>query len=87
MESESGEAVGPRENEESNTENDGDDQNDDKLTEDLFVRGYQQDHFPEKILDMLRKGTRRSREISLADCSDVEGRLLYRGRIYVPDLH
>ena len=87
VESESGEAVGPRENEESNTENDGDDQNDDKLTEDLFVRGYQQDPFPEKILDMLRKGTRRSREISLADCSDVEGRLLYRGRIYVPDLH
>jgi Integrase zinc binding domain len=35
---------------------------------------------------MLRKDTRRSKKIS-TDCSDVESRLLYRDRIYVPDLH
>jgi Integrase zinc binding domain len=36
---------------------------------------------------MLRKDTRRSRKISLADCSDIESRLLYRNRIYVSDLY
>jgi hypothetical protein len=36
---------------------------------------------------MFRKGTRRFKEISLTDCSDVKGRLHYRGRTYVPDLH
>jgi hypothetical protein len=35
VESESGETIGPREDEESDIEND------DKSTEDLFVRGYQ----------------------------------------------
>ena len=87
MESESGETVGPREDKKSDIENDKNNQNDDKSTKDFFVRGYQQDPFLKKILDMLRKGTRRSKKISLADYSDVKGRLHYRGRIYVPDLH
>jgi hypothetical protein len=34
---------------------------------------------------MRNKGERQSKDISLAECTEVEGRLLYRGSIYVPD--
>ncbi|KAH0603205.1 uncharacterized protein H6S33_008209 [Morchella sextelata] len=51
----------------------------------LFDEGYSADPFPQKILDMWNKGERQSKDISLAECTEVEGRLLYRGSIYVPD--
>jgi hypothetical protein len=50
----------------------------------LFDEGYNTDLFPQKILDMRNKGKRQSKHISLAECTEVEGRLLYRGSIYVP---
>ncbi|KAH0609145.1 uncharacterized protein H6S33_001373 [Morchella sextelata] len=51
----------------------------------VFDEGYSADPFPEKILDMRNKGERQSKDISLAECTEVEGRLLYRGSIYVPN--
>ncbi|KAH0606065.1 uncharacterized protein H6S33_004522 [Morchella sextelata] len=51
----------------------------------LFYEGYCADPFPQKILDMRNKGERQSKDISLAECTEVEGRLLYRDSIYVPD--
>ncbi|KAH0609702.1 uncharacterized protein H6S33_012248 [Morchella sextelata] len=51
----------------------------------LFDEGYSADPCPQKILDMRNKDERQSKDISLAECTEVEGRLLYRGSIYVPD--
>jgi hypothetical protein len=51
----------------------------------LFDEGYNADTLPQKILDMRNKGEQQSKDISLAECIEVEGRLLYRGSIYVPD--
>ncbi|KAH0604594.1 uncharacterized protein H6S33_006262 [Morchella sextelata] len=51
----------------------------------LFDEGYSTNPFPQKILDMRNKGERQSKDISLAECTEVESRLLYRGSIYVPD--
>ncbi|KAH0605690.1 uncharacterized protein H6S33_004912 [Morchella sextelata] len=54
--------------------------------EELFSNAYQVDSFPNKILAMLRNGGRHSTKISLAECTeDNNGRLLYRGVLYVPD--
>ncbi|KAH0604507.1 uncharacterized protein H6S33_006884 [Morchella sextelata] len=54
--------------------------------EELFSKAYQVDSFPNKILTMLRNGVRHSNKISLAECTeDNNGRLLYRGALYVPD--
>ncbi|KAH0606111.1 uncharacterized protein H6S33_003772, partial [Morchella sextelata] len=54
--------------------------------EELFSNAYQVDSFPNKVLVMLRNGVRHSNKISLAECTeDNNGRLLYRGALYVPD--
>jgi hypothetical protein len=53
--------------------------------ETLFDKGYEADPFPQRVLEMLAKGTRISKDISLADCSEHQGRLMYRGCFYVPD--
>ncbi|KAH0610200.1 uncharacterized protein H6S33_011727 [Morchella sextelata] len=54
--------------------------------EELFSKAYQVDSFPNKVLNMLRNGIRHSNKISLAECmKDNNGRLLYRGMLYVPD--
>ncbi|KAH0610717.1 uncharacterized protein H6S33_011144 [Morchella sextelata] len=51
----------------------------------LFDERYNADPSPQKILDMRNKGERQSKDISLAECTEFEGRLLYRGSIYVLD--
>jgi transposase InsO family protein len=53
--------------------------------EQLLRAGYEEDPFPSKVLDMLEKGVRQCREISLAECEKIDGRLHYRKRLYVPD--
>jgi hypothetical protein len=42
--------------------------------EDFFKHAYDTDPFPRKVLQMLRDGTHRSTEISLADGSEEQGR-------------
>ena len=51
----------------------------------LLENGYTADPFPSQVLDMLAKGQKRSREVSLADCVEQNGRLIYQERLYVPD--
>lgn len=54
--------------------------------EELFSNAYQIDSFPNKVLSLLRNGVKHSKKISLAECSeDGNGRLLYRGALYVPE--
>jgi len=52
--------------------------------EKLFQEACDADPFLDRILQMLRDGTRQSKEISLSECKEVDGRLTYRDRIYVP---
>jgi len=51
----------------------------------LLTEAYQVDQFPGRILGLLRDGTRQCKEISLADCKEMNGRLFYRDCIFVPD--
>jgi len=51
----------------------------------LLAEVYQADPFPERILGLLRNGARQCKEISLADCKERNGRLIYWDCIYVPD--
>jgi transposase InsO family protein len=51
----------------------------------LLAEAYRVDPFPDRILELLRNGTRQCKEISLADCKEWNGRLVYRDCIYVPD--
>jgi RNase H-like domain found in reverse transcriptase/Reverse transcriptase (RNA-dependent DNA polymerase)/Integrase zinc binding domain/Integrase core domain/Aspartyl protease/Chromo (CHRromatin Organisation MOdifier) domain len=55
--------------------------------EDALSRAYLEDPFPNQVLEMLRSGTRYCKDISLAECSEVEGRLYYRNKLYVPNSH
>jgi len=51
----------------------------------LLAEAYQADPFPERILGLLRSGARHCKEISLADCKERDGRLIYQDCIYVLD--
>src|SRR6266566_2610671 len=53
--------------------------------EELFEEGYMADQFPTQVLQNLRNGTRQSKEITLAECTEQEGQLYYRGVKYVPN--
>ena len=60
------------------------DNNKEPSLEDLFQQGFATDPFPAEVLRMLQDGVRHSREISLSECEEKNGRLTFRGRIYVP---
>ena len=51
----------------------------------LFDTAYEKDPIPNDVLEQLHSGQRRSKQLSLAECRDSEGRLIYRRRVYVPD--
>jgi len=51
----------------------------------LLAEAYLADPFPERILGLVRNGARQCKEISLADCKERDGRLIYWDCIYVPD--
>ena len=63
------------------------DQDEIKTLEELWQEALEKDLFPMRILELLRSGARHSKEISLAECTEMDGRLHYRGKIYVPDSH
>ena len=70
-------------------------QNSEKLIEDLlpqstelealFNQGYQQDPLPKDVLKQLKNGNSRSKQLSLAECQEINGGLYFRTRLYVPD--
>jgi len=51
----------------------------------LMKEGYIVDPIPNDILQQLRDGKVRSKQLSLAECKDETGRLIYRDRIYIPN--
>ena len=53
--------------------------------DDLFTKGYQEDKNIGTILSCLRTGKSQSKLISLAECSELDGKLYYQGKRYVPD--
>ena len=55
--------------------------------EQLFEEGYQQDPFPNKVLQQLRDNEQHFKEITLSEYSEVDRQLYYRERIYVPKHH
>ena len=55
--------------------------------EQLFEEEHQQDSFSHKVLQQLRDGERRFKEITLSECTEVDEQLHYRERVYVLDHH
>ena len=53
--------------------------------DDLFTKGYQEDKNIGTILNCLRTGKPQSKLISLAECSELNGKLYYQEKRYVPD--
>ena len=51
----------------------------------LLTEAYLADPFPERILGLLQNGARQCKELSLANCKERDGRLIYWDCIYVPD--
>jgi len=51
----------------------------------LLTEAYQVDQFPGRILGLLCDGTMQGKEISLADCKEMNGRLFYWDCIFVLD--
>ena len=60
---------------------------DDLTLEQLIDRGYEQDPLPNRVLQLLADGANYSKDLTIADCVNVDGRLHYRDRLYVPDYH
>src|SRR4030095_2679005 len=56
-----------------------------KTIPELFAEAYEADTLPNEILEKLRQGTRHSRHLTLSECEEQEGRLVYRNRLHVPD--
>ena len=53
----------------------------------LLDRAYEEDSIPNKVLDLLARGANYSKDLTIADCSVVNGRLHYRRLLYVSDYH
>ena len=55
------------------------------LLETLFNKAYEADPFPSSVLTMLREGQRHCKHITLAECTEDNGKLRYQNRLFVPD--
>ena len=51
----------------------------------MMTTAYATDPLAQEVLRDLRSGSRHNRSLSLADCQEVDGRLPYPNRLYVPD--
>ena len=50
---------------------------DDLTLEQLIDRGYKQDPLPNRVLQLLANGANYSKDLTIADCTNVNGRLHY----------
>ncbi len=50
---------------------------DDLTLEQLIDRGYEQDPLPNRVLQLLANGANYSKDLIIADCGNVDGRLHY----------
>ena len=64
-----------------------DDSTDAPTLEELITQGYGEDPLPNRVLEALRTEETQSKDLSLADCKEVDGRLYYRDRLFVPQHH
>ncbi len=55
------------------------------LSKKLFDPAYKDDPFPAKVLKMLADDVRHSKEVSLAECTNDNGRLRFCRKLWVPD--
>ena len=53
----------------------------------LLDRAYEKDPIPSRVLELLTRGANYSKDLTIADCSVINGRLHYQGLLYVPDYH
>ena len=53
----------------------------------LLDQDYKKDSIPNRVLELLARGANYSKDLTIADCSVVNGRLHYRGLLYVSDYH
>ena len=60
---------------------------DDLTLEQLIDRGYEQDPLPNRVLQLLANGANYSKDLTITDCANVDGRLHYQDRLYVLDYH
>jgi hypothetical protein len=51
----------------------------------LFYKAYNTDPFPNKVLKMLKNGTKQCKDITLAECEEHNNLLLYQWQIWVSD--
>jgi len=51
---------------------------------DHFIQAYKDDPLPSRILEAVRQGAS-LKEITIAECTEQEGQVWYRGRRYVPE--
>jgi hypothetical protein len=51
---------------------------------DLVAQAYMDDPLPEKILEAIRQGGS-LKDITVAECTEQEGKVWYRGKCYVPE--
>jgi len=54
------------------------------LISDLFIQAYKDDPLPNKVLEAKRQGAS-LKEITIAECTEQERQVSYRGRRYVPE--
>jgi hypothetical protein len=53
--------------------------------EELWEAAYNADPIPNEVLKTMRRGIRRAKHLSIAECSEENGKLVYQKRLYVPD--
>ena len=51
----------------------------------LIEKAYKHDPYPNEIIQMIEQGIHKSRDITLAECEVLDGRLFYQKRLFVPD--
>jgi len=52
--------------------------------EQLLQAGYENDLFPAEVRRMLENGVRQRKKITWSESENVNGRLYYRKRLYIP---
>ena len=50
--------------------------------DELFNQAYREDPLPRDVLQQLQEGRTRSKQLSLAECKEENGHLIYRDRVY-----
>ena len=58
---------------------------DDLILKQLIDRGYEQKLLPNRVLQLLADGANYSKNLTIANCTNVDTRLHYQDRLYIPN--